>query len=407
MTVVAEDYAPGQGRVAVLGLGTIGAGMARSLLRAGLPVDVWNRTPERAADLAGAGAVAHTGPAGAVADAGVAITILSDAAATRSVALDAGMLAAMRPGAVWAQMGTIGVSATEELAGIVTAQRPDVMFVDAPVSGTRAPAEAGELLVLASGPERARPLLEPVFGAVGQATRWLGAAGAGSRLKLVMNTWLMFLIEGAAEVMALADAVGVDRSEVLDLLGNGRMASPVAAAKARKMDSGDDSPDFALALAVKDMSLALDAAPGWSLDVLRSLGGRQHPGELLLALVHQRVRSLQEGGALAGERQGVGAAVGVAPVTPDEPLCFQVVGERDQGGAVDAERGGDILLRGPVGVRDRRQDGVVPGVQGQHRHLLVGAPASRRGRAAKQVGETPGERSGGRRLTGYGAPLVC
>ena len=274
MTVVAEDSAPGQGRVAVLGLGTIGAGMARSLLRAGLPVDVWNRTPERAADLAGAGAVAHTGPAGAVADAGVAITILSDAAATRSVALDAGMLAAMRPGAVWAQMGTIGVSATEELAGIVTAQRPDVMFVDAPVSGTRAPAEAGELLVLASGPERARPLLEPVFGAVGQATRWLGAAGAGSRLKLVMNTWLMFLIEGAAEVMALADAVGVDRSEVLDLLGNGRMASPVAAAKARKMDSGDDSPDFALALAVKDMSLALDAAPGWSLDVLAALRDR-------------------------------------------------------------------------------------------------------------------------------------
>jgi len=274
MTVVAEDYAPGQGRVAVLGLGTIGAGMARSLLRARLPVDVWNRTPERGADLAGAGAVAHAEPAGAVEHAGVVITIMSDAAATRSVALDARMLAAMRPGAVWAQMGTIGVSATEELAGVVIAQRPDVMFVDAPVSGTRAPAEAGELLVLASGPERARPLLEPVFGAVGQATRWLGEAGAGSRLKLVMNTWLMFLIEGAAEVMALADAVGVDRSEVLDLLGNGRMASPVAAVKARKMDSGDDSPDFALELAVKDMSLALDAAPGWSLDVLAALRDR-------------------------------------------------------------------------------------------------------------------------------------
>ena len=121
-------------------------------------------------------------------------------------------------------MGTIGVAATAELAGIVAAQRPDVLFVDAPVSGTRAPAEAGELLILASGPERAKALLEPAFGAVGRATRWLGEAGAGSRLKLVINTWLMFLIEGAAEVMALADAVGVDRSEVLDLLGTGRMA---------------------------------------------------------------------------------------------------------------------------------------------------------------------------------------
>jgi len=274
MAVVAEDYAPGAGRVAVLGLGTIGAGMARNLLRAGLPVDVWNRTPERAAALADAGAAAHADPADAVAHAGVVITILSHEAATRSVALDAGALAAMPPGAVWAQMGTIGVAATEELAASVAAQRPDVMFVDAPVSGTRGPAEAGELFVLASGPEAARPLLEPAFGAIGRTTRWLGEAGAGSRLKLVWNTWLMFLIEGAAEVMALADAVGVDRSEVLDLLGNGRLASPVAAGKARKMDSGDDSPDFALEWAVKDMSLALDAAPGRSLDVLAALRDR-------------------------------------------------------------------------------------------------------------------------------------
>jgi 3-hydroxyisobutyrate dehydrogenase len=274
MTLVAEDNAPGTGRVAVLGLGTIGVGMARNLLRAGLPVDVWNRTPERAADLAAAGAVAHADPASAAAHAAVVITILSDAAATRSVALDAGMLAAMQPGAVWAQMGTIGVAATDELAATVAAQRPDVMFVDAPVSGTRAPAEAGELLVLGSGPERARALVEPAFDAVGQATRWLGEAGAGSRLKVVWNTWLMFLIEGAAEVMALADAVGVDRSEVLDLLGTGRMASSVAAAKARKMDSGDDSPDFALELAVKDLGLALDAAPGRSLDVLAALRER-------------------------------------------------------------------------------------------------------------------------------------
>lgn len=274
MAVVAEDYAPGTGRVAVLGLGTMGAGMARSLLRAGLPVDVWNRTPERSAALAEVGAAAHANPADAVANAGVVITILSEAAATRSVALDAGMLAAMTPGAVWAQMGTIGVAATEELAGLVARQRPDVLFVDAPVSGTRAPAEAGELLVLASGPEQAKELVEPAFGAVGRATRWLGEAGTASRLKLVMNTWLMFLIEGTAEVMALADAVGVDRSEVLELVGTGRMGTPVTAGKARKMYGGDDSPDFALELAVKDLSLALEAAPGRSLDVIAALRDR-------------------------------------------------------------------------------------------------------------------------------------
>ena len=275
MTFVTEDNVTGEPRVAVLGLGTMGAGMARSLLRAGLPVDVWNRTPERAADVAAHGAVAHADPADAVAGADVVITMLADPAATRSVALDTGMLDAMRPGAIWAQMGTIGVAATEELAVITAERRPDVVFVDAPVSGSRAPAESGELAILAAGPERVRASLEPVFGAVGQATRWLGEKpGAASRLKLVYNTWLMFLIEGAAEVMALADSLGVDRDEVLSMLGTGRMSSGVAAAKARKMDSGDDSPDFALEWAVKDMSLALDAAQDRSLTVLAALRDR-------------------------------------------------------------------------------------------------------------------------------------
>ncbi|HCU97141.1 MAG TPA: 3-hydroxyisobutyrate dehydrogenase, partial [Actinobacteria bacterium] len=222
--------------MAVLGIGTMGAGMARNLLRAGLQVDVWNRTPAPATILGGMGAVVHRNPADAVASADVVVTMLADADAVRSVALEQGMLTAMRPGAVWAQMGTIGVAAIGELAGAVTAQRPDGDFVDAPVSGCRAPAEAGELAIFASGPDRAKTVLEPVFGAIGQSARWLGKAGAGTRLKLVTNAWLCFLIEGAAEVLALADALGVERAAVLDLLGTGRMSSPVAAGKARKMD---------------------------------------------------------------------------------------------------------------------------------------------------------------------------
>ncbi|HUZ37914.1 MAG TPA: NAD(P)-dependent oxidoreductase [Streptosporangiaceae bacterium] len=261
-------------RVAVLGTGAMGAGMVRSLLRAGLPAEVWNRDPRRAAPLASQGATVHTSPAEAAAAADVVITMLADAAATRSVALDAGMLAAMRPGAVWAQMGTIGVAGTEELAGLVATRRPDVDFVDAPVSGTRGPAEAGELLILASGPERARPPLAPVFGALGQATRWLGDAGEGSRFKLVTNAWMIFLVEGAAEVMALADALGVDRAAVLELFSAGRMSCAFVAGKARKMDSGDDSPDFSLQWAAKDAGLALDAAPGRALTGLEAVRDR-------------------------------------------------------------------------------------------------------------------------------------
>lgn len=246
-------------RVAVLGIGTMGRGMAHSLLRAGFRVDVWNRAPEPAAQLATEGATAHELPDAAVQHAHVVITMLSDADATADMAFSQGMLAAMRPSAVWAQMATIGVAATGQLATRSATERPDVLYVDAPVSGTRAPAEAGQLLILASGPEAARPVLEPVFGALGQRTKWLGAAGDGSRLKLVMNTWLVTLVEGAAEVIALAGSLGVARQDVLDFLAEGNLASPAAHVKAQKMLAGDDSPDFSLQWAVKDIDLALAA----------------------------------------------------------------------------------------------------------------------------------------------------
>ena len=261
-------------RAAVLGIGTMGAGMARNLLKAGLPVDVWNRTPERAAALAAEGAVAHESPAQAVAHADVVITMLADAEAVRLVAFGEGMLAAMRPGAVWSQMGTIGVAAVDELAARVRDERPDVYFVDAPVSGTRGPAEAGELLILASGPEEAKHVLEPVFDAIGRKTKWLGEAGAGSRLKLVMNSWLVFLVEGTAEILALADSLGVDHDEVLDFLGAGNLASPFALTKFRKMAAADDSPDFSLQWALKDIRLALSAASDRPLPVLAAIGER-------------------------------------------------------------------------------------------------------------------------------------
>jgi 3-hydroxyisobutyrate dehydrogenase len=246
-------------RVAVLGIGAMGRGMAHSLLRAGFRVDVWNRTPEPAAQLASEGAAAHELPDAAVRHADVVITMVADADATADVAFTQGMLAAMRPSAVWAQMATIGVAATEQLAARAAAERPDVLYVDTPVSGTRGPAEAGKLLILASGPQAARPVLEPVFGALGQRTKWLGAAGDGSRLKLVMNTWLVTLVEGAAEVIALADSLGVARQDVLDFLAEGNLASPAAHAKAEKMLAGDDSPDFSLQWALKDIDLALAA----------------------------------------------------------------------------------------------------------------------------------------------------
>ncbi len=246
--------------VAVLGAGTMGRGMTRSLLRNGFTVDVWDRTPEKAAELDADGATAREDARDAVRDADVVITMVADANAVNQVAFESGMLEALRPQSVWAQMSTIGVAATEELATRAGKERPDVSFVDAPVSGTRQPAENGQLLILASGPGQAKPVLEPVFDALGREAKWLGEAGAGSRLKLVMNSWLVFLVEGAAEIMALADSLGVDHQQVLDFLREGNVASPAAAAKFAKMDAGDDSPDFALQWALKDIRLAMDAS---------------------------------------------------------------------------------------------------------------------------------------------------
>lgn len=260
-------------RVAVLGAGTMGRGMTHSLLRNGFTVDVWDRTPEKAAALAADGATAHEDAPDAVREADVVITMVADADAVNQVAFTFGMLEAMRPQSVWAQMGTIGVTAAGELAARAGKERPDVYFVDAPVSGTRQPAENGQLLILASGPDQAKPLVQPVFDALGRETKWLGEAGAGSRLKLVMNSWLVFLLEGVAEILALADSLGVDHQHVLDFLREGNLANPAAAAKFAKMDAGDDSTDWALQWALKDINLAMEAS-GRRLPVLDAIRER-------------------------------------------------------------------------------------------------------------------------------------
>jgi 3-hydroxyisobutyrate dehydrogenase len=107
------------------------------------------------------------------------------------------MLAALAPDAIWAQMSTIGVTGIDCVAALVQADRPDVTLLDAPVSGSKEPAEHGQLTIFASGPEQARSRAAPLFNALGQQTLWVGPVGAGSRLKLVNNTWIAFECEAA------------------------------------------------------------------------------------------------------------------------------------------------------------------------------------------------------------------
>jgi 3-hydroxyisobutyrate dehydrogenase len=250
----------GQDPVAVLGIGAMGHGMAASTLRAGIPTIVWNRSPAPTRDLAGLGAEVAESAADAARRAAVVVTMVTDTDAVIAIARDQGMLAALSPGAIWAQMSTIGVAGIERVAAMVQAERPDVTLLDAPVSGSRDPAERGQLTIFASGPQQARPRVAPLFDALGQRTIWVGAVGAGSRLKLVNNTLVAFAAEAVANAAALAGRLGLATETVVEALAGSPLVSPWQAAKLQRIATGEFSAQFALSLALKDVRLALQAA---------------------------------------------------------------------------------------------------------------------------------------------------
>jgi 3-hydroxyisobutyrate dehydrogenase len=258
-------------RVAVLGTGIMGAPMARNLAAAGHEVRAWNRSRERAEPLAADGVEVADTPEAAVREAGVVVTMLADGAAVEAVAdgLE------FPPDAVWAQMSTVGIEATDRLVEI--ARAAGVPIVDAPVLGTKAPAEQGQLTVIAAGPPEARERCAPVFDAVGARTVAVGdAPGAATRMKLVLNAWLLALVEGLGESVALAEALGVDPSTFLEIIDGGPLGPPYAKMKGSMMIERSYAPSFTLALATKDARLALDAARAQRLELpaLRAILGQ-------------------------------------------------------------------------------------------------------------------------------------
>lgn len=258
--------------VAVLGLGAMGHAFASNLVKGGFPTRVWNRTPDRADDLVQRGAVCGATPGEAARGASVVISVLPDQQATESVLLDDHhAVQAMEQDAVLAQIGTIGVAATERLLQRVGELRPDVVLIDAPVSGTKGPAEQGQVRVLASGDPGAREVVQPVFDVIGKDTRWLGEAGAGSRMKLVVNAWLAMLTQGLAESTRLAGTLGFSPDEMWACLDGGPLAPPYARIKLETIKQGSFEPQFQLKLALKDVRLALEAAGDTALPALAAV----------------------------------------------------------------------------------------------------------------------------------------
>jgi 3-hydroxyisobutyrate dehydrogenase len=243
-------------RVAVLGTGIMGTPMARNLLKAGFEVTAWDRTAEKARALEADGAQAADTPAAAVAESDFVLTMLADGDAVQSVMEQAAD--AVPDGAIWLQMSTVGVEATGRLAKL--AEQHGIAFVDAPVLGTKQPAEQGQLTVLASGPQPALERARPVFEAVGSKIVELGEAGNGSRMKLVLNSWVVALVEGLAETIAFAESIGVDPAKFLETISGGPMGPPYAELKGKMMIERDFATSFPLKHALKDARLVLEAA---------------------------------------------------------------------------------------------------------------------------------------------------
>ena len=243
-------------RVALLGLGLMGSGMARRLLAAGFPLAVYNRTASRVAPLAAEGAQAAASPREAAAGSAVAISMVADDAAARAVWLgERGALDGLARGSVIVECSTVTPSWVDELARAAAAKGCEVL--DAPVTGSRTHAASGELLFLVGGSPAALETARPVLAAMARGVVHVGPSGRGALLKLVNNFLCGVQAAALAEALGVIERSGLDRTQALEVLTAGAPGSPLVKTLSARMTAGDYTPHFLLRLMAKDMSYAL------------------------------------------------------------------------------------------------------------------------------------------------------
>lgn len=243
--------------VAVLGTGIIGAAVARNLQKNAFNVNAWNRTYEKATALSVSGIEVFEKAEDAVRGASIVLTVLKDGPAVLEAMKAA--LPGLAKGTVWLQLSTVGVKANEELTAF--AEQHGLEFYDAPVQGTRGPAEQGQLIIIASGGLSQREVIQPIFDAIGKRTLWVSEqSGVSSKLKLALNSWAFALTHGIAESLSIAEALGVDPALVVDVVKGGPMDSMYFQLKAASILTGDYTVSFSVANAVKDAELVVEAA---------------------------------------------------------------------------------------------------------------------------------------------------
>jgi len=238
-------------RVGLLGVGLMGSAMAGRLLDRGIAVTAWDRDSEHVRALEGRGGESVQQPSEAVSSAGIVITMLP----TADVILDVvePLLADWPDGTVWLQMSSVGAAEADRLTQIAEAHA--IRLVDAPVSGSTHPAQEGQLTILASGPDSARSVVEPVFQALASRVLWVGTAGMGSRLKLAANHWMITMVAALAESMHLCESMGLDQQQFIALLDGGPLGSAYALQKLEEMRRHEYPAGFPVRLALKDLEL--------------------------------------------------------------------------------------------------------------------------------------------------------
>ncbi|AYW44729.1 NAD(P)-dependent oxidoreductase [Tetragenococcus koreensis] len=249
--------------IAFLGTGIMGAPMARNLQKNGFEVHAWNRTRAKAEELQPDGVTIYDTPQEAVKDVDAVITVLKDAATVLETIKSA--QESLTKGTIWIQMTTVGKKIDEI---IQFANEHELIFFDAPVQGTKAPAESGELTIMPSGSSDYKEVLAPIFDVIGKKTIWVSEeAGKSSRLKLALNSWVFALTHGVAESLTIAKELGVDPSLVMDVITGGPMDTPYFQQKGKAILNDDYTASFAVKNAVKDAQLIVDAVEDEDLQI--------------------------------------------------------------------------------------------------------------------------------------------
>jgi 3-hydroxyisobutyrate dehydrogenase len=254
-------------RIAFIGLGIMGSGMARRLLVNGFPLTVFNRNADKAKPFAAEGAIVAASSREAAAQADVIISMVADDVAARSLWLgDNGALAAAKSGVVCIECSTVTVNWVRELAAAAIARGCECL--DAPVTGSKNQAAAGELVFLVGGDSVTLEKARPVLAAMSKAIVHIGPTGSGAMIKLINNFVCGVQVASLAEALATIEQSGLDRAKALEVLTGGAPGSPLVKAVAARMTAPDFTPNFMLRLMAKDLGYAIQEGGKLSVELV-------------------------------------------------------------------------------------------------------------------------------------------